>query len=159
LAQAVTSSHRIAMLARCSELIAARPTAERGWEIHVIRSGRLAAAGVTQPGGEDPRRIVERLQLAAEAVPVPASPAPAADLTEVGHITAWLSQPDVRIVAAEPELWLPVTTAHRHLSRLQQARSAGAELIDLRSGGPERRASVFTVSAPRVTRIAVPAGR
>ena len=42
------------------ELVAARPSADGGWEIHVVRHGRLAGATVV-PRGVDPRPSVDAL--------------------------------------------------------------------------------------------------
>jgi DNA polymerase-3 subunit epsilon len=136
LADAVAGTHRRAMLAQCAELVAARPTTANGWEIHVIRHGRLAAAGVAQPG-TDPKPLVARLQACAEVVQRPESAGPAACLTEVGHIERWLFEPSVRIVVADPPLAMPMTAAHRVSRRLREARRPES-VVDLRgsSGGP-----------------------
>jgi DNA polymerase-3 subunit epsilon len=149
LAEAVVTTQRHAMLARCGLLVAAAPTAARGWQIHVIRYGRLAAAGVAEPG-TDPRAAVDRLLSCAEdAGPAPGG-APAASLTELGHIHRWLAEPGVRLVHAEPSLHMPASSVHTVLGRLRAARAAAlpaAATTPTGGSGHER--------PGRVTRIAL----
>jgi DNA polymerase-3 subunit epsilon len=115
------------MLAGTEELVAARPTADRGWEVHVVRYGRLAAAGVAARGA-DPRLMVADLQRSAEAVARPdcAVPVPAAGMPEVAAVLRWLDQPGVRLVVAEPELSLPRSTAAVVARRLAAVRAESA---------------------------------
>ncbi len=151
IAEAVVATHRHAMLTGCRELVAARPTPAAGWEIHVIRRGRLAAAGVSARGA-DPRAAVERLRTGAEVI----GEAPAANLTELSHLQHWLSGAGVRLVVAEPALSMPNTAAHEVARRLRAARdNLGPGVIDLRGTerGPGR-----ARTADRVSRIALPAG-
>jgi len=120
LAEAVVASHRNAMLTRCHELVAARPTQAHGWEIHVIRRGRLAAAAVTPPR-QDPRPTVEMLRSIADA---PVDCAPGSALTELAHLHQWLGGPGVRLVVSEPEgLAMPWTSAHSIARRLRSVRA------------------------------------
>jgi DNA polymerase-3 subunit epsilon len=127
LANAVWTAQRHAMLAGTEELVAARPTADRGWEVHVVRYGRLAAAGVAARGA-DPRLMVADLQRSAEAVARPdcAVPVPAAGMPEVAAVLRWLDQPGVRLVVAEPELSLPRSTAAVVARRLAAVRAESA---------------------------------
>jgi DNA polymerase-3 subunit epsilon len=149
LAEAVVATHRHAMLASCGLLVAAAPTAGRGWEIHVIRHGRLAAAGVAEHGA-DPRAAVDRLLACAEAASPARGGAPAASLTELGHIHRWLGEPGVRLVHTEPSLQMPVTNAHTVLERLRAARAANAPAARQKpTGGP------VPQRPSRVTRIAL----
>ena len=149
LAEAVAATHRHAMLADCEELVAARPTPQHGWEIHVIRRGRLAAAGVAEHG-TDPRALVALLQERGEVLTDAAAAGPAGSLTEVGHIHRWLAMPGVRLVVAEPALAMPLTSAHTVAGRLQEARRAASAGVEPRRlpGGPVHR-------APTVSRISL----
>lgn len=148
LADAVVATHRHAMLGRCAELVAARPTPANGWEIHVIRHGRLAAAGVA-PQGHDPRAAVEQLRALGEAVPDAPAAGAAASITEVSHIQRWLAEPGVRLVAAEPELSMPLTAAHRVARQVTAARG-------LPEAGGRAPRTVPVPPVRRVSRIAVP---
>ena len=144
LAEAVAAAHRNRMLARCAELVAARPTPQRGWEIHVIRHGRLAAAGVAA-AGLDPRVTVEHLREVAEVPLTDGTAGPAGSLTELSHLHRWLNQDGVRLVVVEPDgLSLPWTAAHGVARRLGAVRAGQA--------GP--RPDPLPARQPRVTRIA-----
>lgn len=136
LAASVVASQRHAMLARTEELVAARPTDQRGWEVHVVRFGRLAAAGVLQRGA-DPRQGVEDLRRTAESVARPECSVPvvAAGMPEVAAILRWLEEPLVRLVVAEPALSLPRGSAAGWAARLTAARRAAP------SGSPDQKGS------------------
>lgn len=153
LAEAVAATHRHAMLASCPELVAAAPTAARGWEIHVLRYGRLCAAGVAARG-TDPRSVVERLVSTAEAVPAPIGGAPAASLTELSHIHQWLAEPGVRLVTVDGALQMPVSTVHGLQQRLRSARSADRKARPEAPSAPAARRTSPVPGKARVTRIA-----
>ena len=74
-ARGAARAQEIAALAAMPELVAARPTADRGWEVHVVRHGRLAAAATVAPG-VDPRPAVAALVATAERVEPAAGPVP-----------------------------------------------------------------------------------
>ncbi|MFD4183556.1 hypothetical protein ACFWPB_20980, partial [Rhodococcus sp. NPDC058514] len=80
-------------------LVAARPSGSGGWELAVIRAGRLASAGVAERG-VPPMPVVEALTLAAETVLEEPSPLRGATAGEAGLIATWLESPGVRIVRA-----------------------------------------------------------
>lgn len=85
------------MLGRIPEVVAASPTAELGWEVHVIRHGRLAGAGVIPPR-TDPAGHLAAVRAAAEQVAAPTHPATAALPEETQIILRWLYSPGVRLV-------------------------------------------------------------
>lgn len=124
-ARGAARAQEIAALAVLPELIAARPTADRGWEVHVVRHGRLAGAVTVRPG-LDPRPAVAALLTLAEQVEAPAGPVPAALVEETVRVLRWLEQDGVRLVPGpEPVAWsLPAHGAAGLLSRLHHARSA-----------------------------------
>jgi DNA polymerase-3 subunit epsilon len=129
-ARGAARAQEIASLARLPELVAARPTAQRGWEIHVVRHGRLAAAA-TVAAGLDPRPVVDALVASAEVVVAAEGPAPAALVEETVRILRWLESDGVRLVpTASAVAWsLPVHGAGGLLARLERA--ARSEVVTL----------------------------
>ncbi len=74
------------------QMVAASPGKEGAWDIHVIRHGRLAAAGV-MPRGAHPVPYVEALVATAETVFPGPGPTPAASAEETETILRWLESP------------------------------------------------------------------
>lgn len=98
-------AQRSARLGRHRELVAARRDAAGGWEVVVVRHGRLCASAVTPPG-TDPRPTIEALLVTAEDVAPPPLPATAAHPEESDLVLRWLEEPGVRLVdIAEDEGW------------------------------------------------------
>ena len=98
--RAAARVQRLTALTCVPELVAARPTAELGWEVCVVRRGRLVAAG-TIPRGAHPAPYVDALVATAETVvPVP-GPLPAATAEEVECVLRWLETPGTRLVRLE----------------------------------------------------------
>ena len=50
--RAAARTQRLSALTRCPEIVAARRNDAGRWEVHVVRHGRLAAAGVIPPGAD-----------------------------------------------------------------------------------------------------------
>lgn len=117
--RAVGRTQRLQTLSVEPELIAAAPGSD-GWDVHVIRHGRLAAAGVlASRSGTGP--LIDALVAGAESVAPAPSPAPAALIEETESILGWLEQPGVRLVRGR---WVaPRWGAARHLDRYQVDRS------------------------------------
>jgi DNA polymerase III subunit epsilon len=129
-ARGAARAQEVAALAGLAELVAARPTADRGWEIHVVRHGRLAAAGTASPG-TDPRPVVAALLATAEHVAPPSGPVPAGLVEESVRLLRWLESGGVRLVPGPVEAaWaLPAYGAGGLLARL--AGSAAARVVEL----------------------------
>ena len=123
LASASLRTHRLTTLSAAAEIVAAEPTPDHGWDIHVLRHGRLAAAGHAAPG-TDPRDAVETLCATAEVVAAVAEPAPAALTEETFELLRWLDSPGVRLVRAERPLSLPIHCGGDIEQRLGQVRQA-----------------------------------
>ena len=92
---------------------AAAPHPE-GWEIHVVRYGRLAAAG-TIPPGADAHLFVDQLRASAETVTPAVGPLPAATAEESERILRWLESPRIRLIEIDGEWTCPVSGATRYL--------------------------------------------
>ena len=114
LLRAVVRTQRLAELTALPELVAAAPHAE-GWEIHVLRHGRLAAAGV-MPRGTHPSGWVDALLATAESVEAGYGPIPAATAEETECLLRWLDTPGLRVVRGTWQA--PLAAGGRHLERL-----------------------------------------
>jgi DNA polymerase III subunit epsilon len=113
-------AQRLGPLAGCAELVAARPSGigdaagkPGGWEIVVIKHGRLAATDVSAPRA-DPLPLVAALRTTAEHVEPPVPPAPAAHPEETHLLLAWLDSPGVRLVHVSDTWSCPVRAAGAH---------------------------------------------
>ncbi|WP_424809657.1 DEDD exonuclease domain-containing protein [Rhodococcus sp. 27YEA15] len=93
----VRRTQRLAALASIDELVAARPSEDGGWELAVIRSGRLASAGIARRGTH-PMPVVDAITAAAETVFPDATPFRGAPPEELGLTARWLASDGVRIV-------------------------------------------------------------
>lgn len=93
-------AQRLWSLAGCAEIVAARPAASGGWEVAVIRHGRLAAAAVAARGvAVIP--FTDALTAGAEQVaPAPAG-FPSASSEEAEILLRWLDSGSVRLVHLE----------------------------------------------------------
>lgn len=97
--------HRIRSLALCRQLVAAVPSAH-GWDIHVVRHGRLAAA--TSAPSHRARAAAEEAVATAETVAAPVAGFPAASIEETERIAAWLELPGVRLIDTDGDWAWPV---------------------------------------------------
>ena len=107
-------TQRLSALTRCPEVVAARRDDDGRWSVHVIRFGRLAAAG-TIPPGSDAHAFVRELRASAETVSGGPGPVPVASAEETERILRWLESAGVRLVDVEGEWTCPVAGAARHL--------------------------------------------
>jgi DNA polymerase III subunit epsilon len=113
-------SQRIAPMAAMRELVAAKRPASGGWELVLVRYGRLAGTTVCPPGA-DPMPYVAALRETGEVVlPAPA-PMPAALPEETEIVLSWLEQPGVRLVAMDGAWTSPVGGAAAARTRLAAA--------------------------------------
>jgi len=95
--RAVARLQRLVALTAVPELVAARPTHERGWELAAVRSGRLVGSARVARGVR-PGPVVDALLATAETLlPVP-GPLPAASAEEVECVLRWLELPGTRLV-------------------------------------------------------------
>lgn len=112
--RAAARTQRLTSLTRCSEVVAARREDNGRWAVHVIRFGRLAAAGVIPPGA-DAHLFVTELRATAETVSPSPGPLPAATAEESERILRWLESPSVRLIEIDGEWTCPVNGATRYL--------------------------------------------
>ena len=144
--------HRLAMLARTEQLVAARPSGDGGWHVHVMRYGVLAAAGSVPPR-TPPAPTIDALIATGADVPAPTDGFVAGLTEEAEELLAWLDGDGIRLVSTSAPLALPLGCG-------------GATWLALREVGRARRnpaTGVPTDRAPRplgpvhgpVSRIAV----
>lgn len=105
-----TRAQRLLPVSRTAELVAARRTDDGGWELVLVRHGRLAGTARVDRR-TDPMPVVETLRATGEHVPAPVPPAPAAHPEEADLLLAWLDQPGVRLVAVSDAWTCPVRGA------------------------------------------------
>ena len=124
---------RFDSLATVAQLVAGARS-ERGWDVHVIRFGRLAAAGHVEDGA-DHRLAISAIVATAEHVSQPQTiDAPA--VRETTLLTAWLAQPGVRLI--EGTLASPVPSAAALAARFAGALEARERALALREQEFER---------------------
>ncbi len=120
LVRGTARSQRLQGLTSCAELVAARRDDDGRWQVHVVRRGRLAAAGVIPPG-RSARDWVLELRRGAETVLPGPGPAPAATAEESEVLLRWLESDGVRLVHVDGDWTCPVGGAVRLLPVLDGA--------------------------------------
>ncbi|GAA3118522.1 DEDD exonuclease domain-containing protein [Streptosporangium carneum] len=114
---------RLRALTSLPQMVAAAPVTGGAWEIHVVRHGRLASAGV-MPRGAHPTPFVDALVATAETVVPGPGPVPAASAEETECVLRWLEGPGVRLVQVEGDWSLPIGGAGRLKARIDRAYQA-----------------------------------
>jgi len=113
---AARRSQRLRPLTRTPELVAARRTETGGWEVALVRYGRLAGT-CTVPRGQDPMPAVDALVVTGEHVPAPTTAMGAASSEETELVAEWIEHPATRLVRMEagdePLAW-PVDGAAKY---------------------------------------------
>ncbi|GAB2461428.1 DEDD exonuclease domain-containing protein [Jatrophihabitans fulvus] len=95
--RAAARMQRLSSLRAVTELVAARPDGDGGWELSVVRSGRLVAAGVATRGIA-PWPVIDALRATADVVDPARSPSEGPLAEETECILSWLEQPGTRLV-------------------------------------------------------------
>jgi DNA polymerase-3 subunit epsilon len=103
LVRAAARGQRLRSLASVGQLVAARVTPDFGYELAVVRHGRLCATAVIPPGAA-PRPYVDAAIAAAET-PIATGPGPTgyACADEIECVLRWLESPGVRLVEVDGE--------------------------------------------------------
>ncbi len=136
--RAAARVQRLSALTAVPQLVAGRRTADLGWELAVVRHGRLVAAG-TVPRGAHAAPYVDALVATAEPVLPGPGPLPAATAEEVECVLRWLDAPDTRLARLDGTWASPVRGAGGHrgfLDAADAARSAAAPFADARGLRP-----------------------
>jgi DNA polymerase III subunit epsilon len=132
--RACARMQRLHSIARMAELVAARPDGGGGWELSVVRYGRLAAAGVA-PRGVDPMPVIVALQGTGDVVSPGPGPLRDALAEETECILRWLEEAGTRLVITSEPWTCPAFGAGRLrglLTRSEAARDAAEPFADRR---------------------------
>jgi DNA polymerase III subunit epsilon len=121
--RACARMQRLSSLRAVTELVGARPDGHGGWQLTVVRSGRLAAAGHAERGVA-PWPIIDALRATADVVDD--SHPPLAEESEC--ILRWLEEPGTRLAFATDPWMMPAYGAGRMRSYL--GAGAGRDATD-----------------------------
>ncbi len=137
LVRAAARGQRLAPLAAAPELIAAKRMSVGGWELVLVRHGRLAGTCVSPPGA-DPMPYVEALARSGEVVAQPIGPVPAASAEETERILRWLEGDGVRLVNVSGEWSCPVHGAGGQRWQLEPLAARATEVSPFDEPRPSR---------------------
>jgi DNA polymerase-3 subunit epsilon len=125
--RACARMQRLTSLQAVAELVAARPDTHGGWELSVVRAGRLAAAGHAARGVA-PWPVIEALRATADVVDE--SHVALAEETEC--VLRWLEEPGTRLAWASHPWTMPAYGACRLRTYLAGARERADPFADRR---------------------------
>ncbi|WP_448623943.1 DEDD exonuclease domain-containing protein [Geodermatophilus sp. URMC 64] len=140
LVRAVRRRQRLESLAAVPELVLARPDGDGGWQLSVVRRGRLVAAG-NAPRGTSVRGTLPGLLATAETPTGPADE-PAASVDETELVMRWIEKPGTRLVQVEGTLACPAPGTGAYsgfLARVDAGRIERDPFADARSLGTRAR--------------------
>ncbi|AZN29079.1 DEDD exnuclease domain-containing protein [Flaviflexus salsibiostraticola] len=104
---------RLSLLAGTAELRAAKPT-EHGWEIIIVRWGRLVGTAVA-PGIHEVVGVAEALAASTPSVDEPTVACGAAPVEEMELLYGWVFSPGTRLLSSPAtSLAIPRSSAQRH---------------------------------------------
>ncbi len=142
--RAAARRQRLGALAGVEEMVAALPDGAGGWELSVVRYGRLVASG-RAPAGAGVRPYVAALKATAETVVPGPGPLPAASAEEVECVLRWLERPGARLVECSGTWASPAFGAAGRREWLVAASERAAVPLSK----PERRNTRPTARPPR----------
>ncbi|MBP2369356.1 DEDD exonuclease domain-containing protein [Pseudonocardia parietis] len=137
LASGVDRAGTLAGLASLEEVVGARPDGSGGWELAVLRYGRLAAAG-NAPRGVRPMPVVEALRAGAQTVLPGPGPLRGAPPEEVRLLYRWLTGGGTRLVYSTPSWAEPAHGAGPWRAWAERAREASHRTGDHAPDEPAR---------------------
>ena len=126
--KAAARTQRLRALTGCAEIVAARRNDARHWEVHVVRHGRLAAAGVI-PSGVSAREWTDQLCAGADTIVPGPGPAPAATPEESEKLLKWLELAEVRLVHVDGTWSCPIDGAESQRGLLDAIDSSRDSLV------------------------------
>ncbi len=126
--KAAARSQRLGALTACSEIVAARRNEVQRWEVHVVRYGRLVAAGVIPPGVSAPG-WTDELRASAETVIPGFGPLPAATAEESEKILRWLEHGPTRLVHIDGVWSCPIGGAESYRELLDAISNSRESLV------------------------------
>jgi len=110
LLRAASRTQRLIGVTQVADLVAARREPGVGWVVHVVRHGRLAAAGVIPPQAHAGDYVTE-LRISADSVTSGVGPTPAATAEETEQILRWLESEGTRVVHIDGSWSYPIGSA------------------------------------------------
>ncbi|WP_344829787.1 DEDD exonuclease domain-containing protein [Actinocorallia longicatena] len=110
--RAATRTQRYSALAKIPQLVAAKPAFGGGWDLAVIRRGRLAGSGTIAPDATHYRPSVDACIATAETV-LPSADRYPASPEEMECLLRWLDTPGARLVEVEGVWACPAGGAER----------------------------------------------
>jgi DNA polymerase III subunit epsilon len=125
LLRAVRRRQRLGSLAAVPELVLARPDGDAGWQLSVVRRGRLVAAGCA-PRGTSVRATLDGLLAGAETPTAP-DDEPAASVDETELVLRWMEKPGTRLVTLIGTLACPAPGTGAFSGFLEQVEAGRAE--------------------------------
>lgn len=120
---AATRAQRVRALVSIPELIAAKPMISGGWELIIMRYGKLAGADVSPPR-INPMPTIDSMAISAASVIADDSTLAAGNIAETELLLTWLETDSVRLVRNHYGWSMPIKAAasyHRLLEKLSHA--------------------------------------
>lgn len=133
LVRGLDKGQQLAALAAIPELVAARPRPAGGWDLAVIRYGRLASAGIAARG-VPAQPIVDVLIAGAETVLPGDGPLLGAPPEETALLARWLSAPNVRLGRTATPWAVPAGSAGAWRGWAERAATARAARVGTGDG-------------------------
>ncbi|WP_322098457.1 DEDD exonuclease domain-containing protein [Nakamurella alba] len=128
LVDAVDRRQRLGAFAAIEEMVAAQPDGHGGWDLVVIRFGRLVASGRARRG-IDPMPVVDLLQASAETALPGNGPLPGASAEETTTLLRWVETPGTRLVRTTAPWSSPARAAGRWRPFAAAAHLARSDLL------------------------------
>ncbi|HEX8497294.1 MAG TPA: DEDD exonuclease domain-containing protein [Actinomycetales bacterium] len=128
LVRSASRVQRLSALASCPEIVAARRRDTGGWEIVLVRHGRLAGTTVS-PLGADPWPYVAALRETGEVVAPPVPPTAGGTAEEAEKVLAWLETPGTRLVELTGTWSSPVHGAGSERARIDPLAAAARAVV------------------------------